>query len=97
MSLEDLFQKKICICGHDIEQEHLDGGDCYALDFNGSIYSVCRCKKVIPMKLSFKVERVYSVPVKEYENSIRTKRTTKSESASPKPFILFGKNSRLKT
>ena len=55
--LEDLFKKELCECGHSIEEEHLNDGQCYALDFNGAIYSACNCKHAIPMKLTFKIER----------------------------------------
>lgn len=56
MSLEDLFKKNLCICKHSIDIEHIDGV-CYALDFNGTIYAACDCRKVTPMKLIFRVER----------------------------------------
>lgn len=58
MSLEDLFQKKLCICNHSIEEEHFNG-TCYALDFNGTIYSACDCRHIKTKPLVFKVERVY--------------------------------------
>jgi hypothetical protein len=82
MSLEDLFRKKLCICGHP-KDEH--AGNCYALDFNGTIYSACSCSQFKSKSLIFKIER-------EYENSNLIKRTSKPTQS--KPFIMFGKNSR---
>lgn len=89
MSLEDLFQKKLCICGHSIDEEHLEENTCYALDFNGSIYSSCRCTKATPMKLSFKIERLYesSNSVKRRSHEIVARQTKSIQ--QPKPFVLF--------
>lgn len=72
MSLEDLFQNNLCICGHTKEEHE---GNCYSLHFNGTIYSACRCPRFIAKALIFKVEiqNEDSIPIQR--GSIKT--TTK--------------------
>lgn len=88
MSLEDLFQKKVCICGHNKDEHE---GSCYALSYNG-IYSACSCSQFKIKSLIFEVEREYEVPI-SIKRAISNP-TTKPIQTKPKPFILFGKNSR---
>jgi hypothetical protein len=87
MSLEDLFQKKLCICGHS-KDEH--AGNCYALDFNGTIYSACSCPQFKAKSLIFKIENEYEV----LNNIKRAIPKPATKPIQPRPFIVFGKNSK---
>lgn len=55
--LEQIFLQQLCICYHSIKEEH-ENNQCFALDYNGTTYSACRCNniKLISFKLSIERE-----------------------------------------
>lgn len=86
--LEDVFQKKLCICNHSINEEHEDG-ICYALDtYGGNVHSACRCTNVKPKSLVFKIER------DEISNTSTNKSTKKQPTKSIKPISTFNWGSK---
>lgn len=42
----DLFNDKVCICGCLVEEHLNKKGNCYGLQFNGTVYTACRCSLV---------------------------------------------------
>lgn len=55
-TLEDLISGEFCVCGHLISEHFM--GECGGLDFNGTVWSNCRCKnaKVAPFEIKLNVE-----------------------------------------
>lgn len=80
MSLEELFLKQLCICGHSLD-EHEER--CYALDFNGSIYSACDCRKLRIMPL------IFTVKLNEVSNNTSNETNSKSTGESIKSSTIF--------
>jgi hypothetical protein len=56
-TLEQALIENFCECLHSIDEEHI-GNKCFGLDYNGTIWSDCKCRKpkLIEFRIEFKIE-----------------------------------------
>lgn len=55
-TLEDLISGLFCVCDHLLDEHFM--GQCGGLDFNGTVWSACRCKnaRTAPFEIKLNVE-----------------------------------------
>lgn len=60
IDLNEKIRGRFCRCSHEVT-EHDTNGKCYGLDFNGSVYSCCRC-------VNMTEEFCFVLPPMEFDN-----------------------------